>query len=71
MIPVSCPICGKAFEIESLDELPSFPFCSDRCRMIDLGRWLDADYVLPGGPAPTEEIPVNSDSTPGSNGKHD
>lgn len=44
MIPVRCPTCGRAFEIASLDELPSFPFCSDRCKLIDLGRWLDGDY---------------------------
>jgi uncharacterized protein len=25
------------------------PFCSDRCRMADLGRWLSEDYRVPGG----------------------
>ena len=47
MIRGRCPICAEAFEIESLDDLPSFPFCSDRCRLIDLGRWIDGDYAIP------------------------
>ena len=28
--------------------LPSFPFCSDRCRLIDLGRWIDGSNAIPG-----------------------
>ena len=47
MIRVKCPICSKSFEIEKLGELPSFPFCTDRCRMLDLGRWIDGAYALP------------------------
>jgi endogenous inhibitor of DNA gyrase (YacG/DUF329 family) len=27
-------------------EWPQYPFCSDRCRLIDLGRWLNEDYRL-------------------------
>jgi endogenous inhibitor of DNA gyrase (YacG/DUF329 family) len=29
-------------------EWPEFPFCSPRCRLIDLGRWLGERYALPG-----------------------
>jgi endogenous inhibitor of DNA gyrase (YacG/DUF329 family) len=25
----------------------AFPFCSDRCRLVDLGRWLDGKYQIP------------------------
>jgi endogenous inhibitor of DNA gyrase (YacG/DUF329 family) len=53
MIRGRCPICKKAFSGASLDDLPAFPFCSDRCRLIDLGRWIDGVYVIPGGPAPS------------------
>lgn len=49
MIRVSCPICQKVMEVESLAAWPAFPFCSDRCRLIDLGRWLGEDYRLPAG----------------------
>ncbi|SIO59392.1 hypothetical protein SAMN05444166_6035 [Singulisphaera sp. GP187] len=47
MIRGRCPTCAKKFEIESIDKLPSFPFCSDRCRLVDLGRWIDGTYAVP------------------------
>jgi uncharacterized protein len=62
MIQGRCPICSKAFEISALEELPSFPFCSERCRLIDLGRWADGRYVISGRPAPTPSEPVRDDA---------
>ena len=56
MIAGKCPTCGKAFQAESLDKWPSFPFCSDRCKLLDLGRWIDGDYAIPG--PPVEEKPA-------------
>jgi len=32
----------------------SFPFCSERCRMLDLGHWLQGDYKLPQPIAPDD-----------------
>ncbi len=29
---------------------PSFPFCSPACKLVDLGRWLDGSYRIPGPP---------------------
>ena len=55
MIKVRCPICGKSFKIAKLDDLPSFPFCSDRCKLIDLGRWIDGSYAVPEA-APIEPV---------------
>jgi endogenous inhibitor of DNA gyrase (YacG/DUF329 family) len=52
MIRGRCPICSKSFEIPTLDHLPSFPFCSDRCKLIDLGRWIGGAYAIPGPEAP-------------------
>ena len=44
-----CPICGKPTE-------PGFrPFCSARCRLIDLGRWLDGSYRVPVTETPEDE----------------
>ncbi|MEN3793864.1 DNA gyrase inhibitor YacG [Fulvimarina sp. MAC3] len=37
-----CPECGR----ESSREL--FPFCSERCKAVDLNRWLAGSYVIPG-----------------------
>jgi endogenous inhibitor of DNA gyrase (YacG/DUF329 family) len=53
MIRGRCPICARSFEVPALADLPTFPFCSARCRLIDLGRWIDGDYVLPGPEAPS------------------
>ncbi len=39
---MKCPICGREFEPENAET--SLPFCSDRCKTIDLGRWLDEKY---------------------------
>jgi endogenous inhibitor of DNA gyrase (YacG/DUF329 family) len=45
----SCPICDKAV-LSSLKESQDFPFCSERCKLADLGKWLDGDYAIPGEP---------------------
>ena len=42
---VKCPICKKKAAWEGN---PHRPFCSDRCRQIDLGSWADGTYQLPG-----------------------
>jgi endogenous inhibitor of DNA gyrase (YacG/DUF329 family) len=50
-----CPICKKEYQIAALADLPSFPFCTERCRLIDLGRWIDEKYVVSRPEAPPEE----------------
>ena len=41
---------------------PEMPFCSERCRLIDLGRWADEEYRIPSGPAgPAEPKPGDED----------
>jgi hypothetical protein len=43
-----CPICKKPVpEPGDADRLSPFPFCSERCKLIDLGRWLDGKYQIP------------------------
>jgi endogenous inhibitor of DNA gyrase (YacG/DUF329 family) len=39
-----CPQCRRGVEIGA----PAFPFCSDRCRLLDLGNWLDERYIVRG-----------------------
>lgn len=51
MIHGRCPICSRPYQAATIGELPTFPFCSDRCRLIDLGRWSDGSYIIPGSPA--------------------
>jgi endogenous inhibitor of DNA gyrase (YacG/DUF329 family) len=45
---MTCPICKK--EVAEGDA--EFPFCSERCRIIDLGNWASGKYVIPGPPVP-------------------
>jgi endogenous inhibitor of DNA gyrase (YacG/DUF329 family) len=49
----SCPICRKGVRPRS--ENPFFPFCSSRCKQVDLGKWLDEAYRLPVEDASGEE----------------
>ncbi len=37
-----CPICRRPVD----RGVKTFPFCSDRCRLIDLGKWLGGDYTI-------------------------
>jgi len=49
-----CPICKK----ETNSELDTdFPFCSERCRMLDLGAWASEKYVVSDPIFDEEEIP--------------
>ena len=56
-----CRNCGELFTYTSIKESPDFPFCSSRCKLLDLGEWLDEnhriDEPLPGplAPDPDEE----------------
>ena len=50
----NCPTCHKALEGTRV-EVPTLPFCSPRCRAIDLGNWLDASYRI-GAPASEEDL---------------
>jgi endogenous inhibitor of DNA gyrase (YacG/DUF329 family) len=63
-----CPVCQREFEKESSTALP---FCSERCRTIDLGRWLGEAYGLPGEPDPDEEEPLDPKVSNGNGVKHD
>ncbi len=52
-----CPTCKSDFDPTLTDTLP---FCSERCRLIDLGRWLGEEHILPNFPDPDgDEKPEN------------
>ena len=44
---MKCPICKKSVADEGQDRPTTYPFCSERCKLIDLGRWLDGKYQIP------------------------
>jgi len=43
---VPCPTCGKPVAWSPLSKWR--PFCNERCRLIDLGEWLDEGHRIPG-----------------------
>ena len=45
MSKVRCPICDAKMPGNWAD-YPEYPFCSRRCKTIDLGRWLGEDYKV-------------------------
>ena len=40
---VKCPICGRE---KDFNADPFGPFCSNRCKMIDLGKWFNEEYKV-------------------------
>jgi endogenous inhibitor of DNA gyrase (YacG/DUF329 family) len=52
MLRAQCPVCGKTFDPE---QTRAMPFCSERCKLIDLGRWLDERYGVPHEPSMRED----------------
>jgi endogenous inhibitor of DNA gyrase (YacG/DUF329 family) len=60
-----CPVCHKIikpFIQEQPGESKFFPFCSRRCKLIDLGAWLDAKYRIVAEPKSQKAEP--SDAAP-------
>jgi endogenous inhibitor of DNA gyrase (YacG/DUF329 family) len=54
-----CPICSKEVSVED----PEMPFCSARCRLIDLGNWASDKYSIPGSSIQPGELPEENDAT--------
>jgi endogenous inhibitor of DNA gyrase (YacG/DUF329 family) len=54
MIKVRCPICDQVMQGQRAEEWPDLPFCSARCRLIDLGRWLGENYRVSTGKPETD-----------------
>jgi len=50
-----CPICKKEM-ISNKNINKYFPFCSQRCKLIDLGKWLDGKYAIDGKTGKLKEI---------------
>jgi len=62
-LSMKCPQCGEMFD----KDLPSSskPFCSERCKLIDLGAWADGSYSIPAEDSPmSEQTSDVSDSLP-------
>jgi hypothetical protein len=56
MIRVRCPVCERSLPGPGRAAWPQFPFCSERCRLIDLGRWLGEEYRLKPEPGRQDAV---------------
>jgi uncharacterized protein len=54
MPKIKCRYCGKELIYDSISDIPTFPFCSERCKLMDLGSWLDEERRI--------EEPITDDS---------
>jgi endogenous inhibitor of DNA gyrase (YacG/DUF329 family) len=61
MTIVECPTCGAPVEWGA--QSPDRPFCSQRCKLIDLGAWASEEHAIAGDPAEdelfSEDLPQN------------
>ena len=48
---MTCPICKKKLALGD----PFMPFCSERCKLIDLGNWATEKYVIPSNEKPMDD----------------
>jgi hypothetical protein len=51
-----CPTCRRP--VEWSDAFPDRPFCSARCRLIDLGAWFSEQHAIAGEPADAHQPPA-------------
>lgn len=58
-----CPICAK--QVRPRTSNKAFPFCTARCKSVDLGKWLDEAYRIPvEEPVDVEALASNADGSP-------
>jgi uncharacterized protein len=51
----ACPQCGKSARLDAQNRWR--PFCSERCKMVDLGAWFSGERAIPADEAPSAEDP--------------
>lgn len=67
-----CPTCNKPVQWQ---DNPFRPFCSERCKLVDLGKWVSEEYRVPGRAVPSElsgedEDRGNTDTERNSSGEN-
>jgi endogenous inhibitor of DNA gyrase (YacG/DUF329 family) len=59
-----CPICKRT--VARPEENSWFPFCSNRCKVVDLSKWLSGDYAIPAREEDEGDESVPGEDTSGS-----
>ena len=63
-----CPTCSNQVDWQ---DNPFRPFCSERCKLVDLGKWVSEEYRVPGRPVPTEPLEDEEDQPQAGTGSSD
>ncbi len=63
---LACPTCQRP--VLWNDDFPHRPFCSERCRMVDLGAWVSGERAIPGEPVQPDEAGADPATPGGRNG---
>ncbi|MCB9849979.1 MAG: DNA gyrase inhibitor YacG [Phycisphaerales bacterium] len=71
MIQYTCPHCRKVVTVAERADLPTRPFCCARCQQIDLGKWLNGEYVVSDHILPIELPPNGANPTDPDNPDRD
>lgn len=64
MYSLECPVCDKKVTVPHRGDAPYRPFCSERCKLVDLGRWLDGSYAVGEPVGPTDEADEAAEPSP-------
>ena len=56
-----CPTCNRQVDWQ---DNPFRPFCSERCKLLDLGKWVSEEYRVPGKPVPDENYGEDDEEQP-------
>ena len=59
MPKIKCRSCGKELIYNVISDIPTFPFCSERCKLVDLGLWFDEERRIEE--PSTSDQPENDD----------
>lgn len=62
-----CKTCGKSCVYEGKPP-EEFPFCCERCKLIDLGKWFNGEYVIDSDPQPDDREGDHPDFRAAPNG---
>lgn len=57
-LKLDCPTCGKT--VYWTETYPYRPFCSERCKLIDLGEWANESHKIPGDPVDPDDPALDS-----------
>ena len=64
MAELVCPTCRKTVVYKDLKDIPYRPFCSRRCKLVDLGKWLNEEYRISEPIEGSPQTPQNPPSEP-------